>query len=52
MATHLYYVELWQQVTVSQSELISIQKLPLRDALILSTGLVHFLWEGGCQVIV
>lgn len=52
MTTHLYYVELWQQVAVSQCELIAIQKLPLRDALILSTGLIHFFWEGGCQVIV
>ena len=46
------YVEIWQQVAVSQRELISIQKLPLRDDLMLSTGLIHFFLEEGCQVIV
>lgn len=43
---HLYYVELGQQIAVSQSELIAIQKFPLRDPLILSTGLIYFIWEG------
>lgn len=52
MTTHLYYVEFWQQVAVSQGELIAIQKFSLRDALIFSTGLIHFFWEGGGQVIV
>jgi hypothetical protein len=52
LTTHLHYVELWQQVAVSQSELIAIQKFPLRNALIFSTGFIHFFWEGRCQVII